>query len=596
MSYSSESKTVAFIIKNIHDYYLPAIQRKLVWDTGRIEGLFDSLLRGYPIGTLLFWNVQEEGVRDFQFYELIRNYDERRPNNVKADLRNRKQCVGILDGQQRMTALYIGLQGSFTEKLPRRRRNNPDAYPEKKLYINLLYQPKPDDDQRFQIKFLTKDQTKNSKTAYWFQFGDILKFDSRDALRDFRRSTEYKDNVIFDNTLDTLWFAIHDRQSITYFIETNQDLDQVLDVFVRLNRGGVPLTNSDLLLSLATATWKQHDAREEVSALVDYLNKNGGNFEFEQDFVLKTLLVLSDRDVRFKTENIKKKAQLETAWAGTQVSLKLTVKLLRSFGFDGRTLTAPNAVIPIAYYLNRRQLDDGFITQQKYQQDRETIRIWLLKVLLGRVFAGQTDRILTNIRSAIQAEMNQNPNLNTFPAEHINTDLRKIRSYTFTQDEVERLVSDIEYGDRYAFAVLALLCPQFDFTNNQFHVDHIHPKSFFNEKELRQQGMNDEQIQFALNHFNALSNLQLLPGVINEAKRATPFAKWLQEQKNQKWHREFGFIPEVDLPLKNFQEFYEARKLLLIDALKAKLEYVETEEPEETPDETELLVTGEVSG
>jgi hypothetical protein len=350
------------------------------------------------------------------------------------------------------------------------------------------------------------------------------------------------------------------------------------------------------LLSLATATWKQHDAREEVSALVDYLNKNGGNFEFEQDFVLKTLLVLSDRDVRFKTENIKKKAQLETAWAGTQVSLKLTVKLLRSFGFDGRTLTAPNAVIPIAYYLNRRQLDDGFITQQKYQQDRETIRIWLLKVLLGRVFAGQTDRILTNIRSAIQAEMNQNPNLNTFPAEHINTDLRKIRSYTFTQDEVERLVSDIEYGDRYAFAVLALLCPQFDFTNNQFHVDHIHPKSFFNEKELRQQGMNDEQIQFALNHFNALSNLQLLPGVINEAKRATPFAKWLQEQKNQKWHREFGFIPEVDLPLKNFQEFYEARKLLLIDALKAKLEYVETEEPEETPDETELLVTGEVSG
>ena len=176
----------------------------------------------------------------------------------------------------------------------------------------------------------------------------------------------------------------------------------MLEIFVRLNTGGAPLSYSDLLLSLATATWMTHDAREEVYALVEHLNNDCGSFGFSKDCILKTALVLSDEDVRFKAVNIRKREGLENIWEEVEGYLKITARLLRDLGFNWQTLTAANAAIPIAYYLYRRGLGDGYRRQQQYADDREHIRIWLLKMLLGRIFSGQTDRLLTDLRRIIQ--------------------------------------------------------------------------------------------------------------------------------------------------------------------------------------------------
>jgi uncharacterized protein with ParB-like and HNH nuclease domain len=136
MSYSTQSKSVSSLIDEIesNNYFLPAIQREFVWPSGKIESLFDSLLRDYPVGTLLLWDVGKEAVDEFQFYELIRNFDVRERHNTKANLNYRERCIGILDGQQRITSLYIGLLGSYKEKLPRKHKKTFGAYPEKKLY------------------------------------------------------------------------------------------------------------------------------------------------------------------------------------------------------------------------------------------------------------------------------------------------------------------------------------------------------------------------------------------------------------------------------------------------------------------------------
>src|SRR5215211_7144629 len=135
MSYSTQSKSVSNLIDEIesNNYYLPAIQREFVWPSGKIESLFDSLLRDYPVGTLLLWDVGKEAVHEFQFYELIRNFDVRERHNTKANLSNRERCIGILDGQQRITSLYIGLLGSYIEKLPNKWWTTRDAFPEKTL-------------------------------------------------------------------------------------------------------------------------------------------------------------------------------------------------------------------------------------------------------------------------------------------------------------------------------------------------------------------------------------------------------------------------------------------------------------------------------
>ncbi|GAA7202042.1 hypothetical protein ID0445_08730 [Helicobacter pylori] len=122
-------------IKNVVDalnvrYFLPDIQREYVWlkkaDEKKIEQLFDSILRGYPIGSFLFWKLQKENIAksdeqdenklNFQLYQFLTNYDERKPHNEKIHIEqiSRDDLSIVLDGQQRLTSLYIGLKGTRT--------------------------------------------------------------------------------------------------------------------------------------------------------------------------------------------------------------------------------------------------------------------------------------------------------------------------------------------------------------------------------------------------------------------------------------------------------------------------------------------------
>jgi len=67
-------------------YVLPSIQREFVWSTDQIETLFDSLMRDYPISTFLFWKVDKNKTKDFQFYEFLRFYHEKdNRHNRKLD-------------------------------------------------------------------------------------------------------------------------------------------------------------------------------------------------------------------------------------------------------------------------------------------------------------------------------------------------------------------------------------------------------------------------------------------------------------------------------------------------------------------------------
>ncbi len=169
--------TIKEAIDYIHKkkYLLPAIQREFVWAPYQIEELFDSLMRDYPIGTFLFWYVEKHKSRDYQFYEFIRNYHERDcQHNPKADINGEDDIIAILDGQQRLTALYIGLKGTYAYKLAWRRWDNDLAFPKRHLYLNLL--GKADDEfSEYSFMFLTDDESrKRDENTFWFKVGDIL--------------------------------------------------------------------------------------------------------------------------------------------------------------------------------------------------------------------------------------------------------------------------------------------------------------------------------------------------------------------------------------------------------------------------------------
>jgi len=360
---------------------------------------------------------------------------------------------------------------------------------------------------------------------------------------------------------------VHEEKVINYFLEKDESLDKVLNIFVRLNSGGTKLSYSDLLLSIASAQWKTKDAREEIIECVDGLNQTGSGFDFDKDFVLKSCLVLGDfGDIAFKVDNFNKANMLkiEEQWDKITAALESAVTLLSGFGFHRDTLTANYAMIPIAYYLKQKGLPKNFDLAATFSEDRKRIHRWLILSLVKRVFGGTPDTVLRPIREVLREH------IDAFPLDEIIDKFKGTnKSLVFSEDDLENML-EYRYQQGYTFSTLALLYPNLDYRNN-FHVDHIHPRSRFTRAKLLKHDVPAEQIEFYMERVDLLPNLQLLEGVPNQEKKDTPFENWLAKTSPSKSERTDYFarhyIPDVKLAFGNFREFYNRRR----SALKTKL-------------------------
>jgi uncharacterized protein with ParB-like and HNH nuclease domain len=573
--------TIFDAVNDVHSkkYLLPAIQREFVWKPEQIIKLFDSLLRGYPIGSFLFWNLEKEKIKDFQFYEFIRNYHERdNKHNPKAHVAIDDNLLVILDGQQRLTALYIALRGTYAVKMPWKQWKNDDAFPIRKLYLNLLSKAE-DIDLLYDFAFLTEDEAKQkNETKYWFDVGSILSMKDESEVNDYLvennlMSMEKSAAKFANKTLFRLHSVIHKDRIINYYLEHSQELDKVLNIFIRVNSGGTQLSYSDLLLSIATAQWKTKDAREEITSFVDEINNIGEGFEFDKDFVLKSCLVLSDlSDIAFKVDNFSNKnmAIIEKKWDDIEKSIKLAVDLISGFGYSQQTLTSANAIIPLAYYILKIGMPDTFVQASKYQSERIKIKKWLAMSLIKRVFSGQPDNVLRPIRAIMQDE------IQGFPLEGMIEKFKgTTKAVTFTNDDIENLFYS-RYGQGHTFSVLALLYPTLDY-RNRFHQDHIFPRSWFKRRTLNAKKIAAEKQDFYLDTADYMVNLQLLEGLPNEEKSSKDFEQWLNATcKTDTDRRDFmkkHYIPEgVSLRFGNFEEFIAKRKELLKKKFKEELQ------------------------
>jgi hypothetical protein len=325
--------------------------------------------------------------------------------------------------------------------------------------------------------------------------------------------------------LERLRDVVHTDLTIAAHVEEDQDLDRVLDIFIRVNSAGMTLTSSDLLLSIATARWKERDARESIHSLVDELNAIGNGFAFTKDHVLKASLVLTDAgDIRFKASNINLRtmAEVEDQWDRITNSLTLAVEALSRFGFNWKTLTAHNVAIPIADYIHHRGLDDTWLASGAHRDDRFAMRRWVVKSLAKTgVWSGQPDSLLAALRRAIPRESTSG-----FPVEELESVMAaRGRGISFSPEEIDSL-SDTPYGRR-VFAVLALLYPGFDGTR-EFHIDHIFPSALFQRKKLKAAGLKDEQVEECMERRDSLANLQLLEGSVNTSKQASMPNVWVE--------------------------------------------------------------------
>lgn len=402
---------------------------------------------GVPFGTFLYWKAAPENSNNFNFYDFVRDYHERdNPHCPRLAAISDQALTAALDGQQRLTALNIGLKGSAAWKLPHKWWNNPGAFPKRHLYLDLLWNvdENEDGDTRYRFRFRRETEPERSvgnSTEWWFRVGEVMSMDGRPEEM-LEWLTDRLDKSVLNQAFSRL-FRLHEmvRRSplITYYEEGRQTLDDVVQIFIRMNDGGTPLSYSDLLLSIAVAQWTKHDAREEIHMFVDTLNDIGPGFSFSKDLVLKAGLMLSDvGSVRFKVDNFNRENMtlFESRWTSIKSALALAVQLVAGFGFNQKTLTAHNALLPISYYLHRNKFTESFLILSKHADDRGRIREWLIRSLLKRgVWGSGVDTLLAALRKVLREDTTHG-----FPHVRLGEAMaRQGRELVFNEEEIQEL-------------------------------------------------------------------------------------------------------------------------------------------------------------
>ncbi len=559
-------------IKNVVDglnvrYFLPDIQREYVWlkkaDEKKIEQLFDSILRGYPIGSFLFWKLQKEDIAksdeqdsdklNFQLYQFITNYDERKPHNEKIYIEqiSRDDLCIVLDGQQRLTSLYIGLRGTRTLKKKNAKINNPNAYEEKRLYLK--HQPNMDNpEDNYQFEFHAKAPT-NDEKHFWFKVGDILELES---VWNYAKDHGIEGNAL--DLLERLNKAFHTEQLISFFEEKEKNLNKVLNIFIRVNSGGVKLSYSDLLMSILTASFSS-DIREKMNGLVDAL-KDKGFSNMGQDQVLKTCLLLIGKDTTFELKNFNKNniKEIEDNWEKITESIYNAAKLLETFGYAGYLGSAYIlSSLAYFYFLNPK------LNPKMDKNDEEQALKFVRNAQIMGYFGGSTDTKLSVIAHSIKEAR-------AFEAFNHNLAKHQTCPLKITNDAIEDMI--YSSSDARVFPVLKILYilyPNLNYKTTTFHIDHIYPKSKFKEENNKL----DKDFYDCGNH---LYNLQLLEGKENSAKKDKDPEVWLKEEyKNEKAIEEYkkrNYIdPTLKLEWENIKEFRKKREEAIIKRLKEVL-------------------------
>jgi uncharacterized protein with ParB-like and HNH nuclease domain len=575
--------TIAEAIENIdtNRYLLPAIQREFVWPSEKIEWLFDSLMRGYPISSFLFWNVEGGSGPSYKFYRFLRNFRQvYQIHNEEATVDGLSNFTAVLDGQQRLTSLWIGLKGSYAYKEKRRHWSNDDwSLPTRQLYLNIKQKLNPDDEEdgrEFEFSFLKESDTDKADIhdGVWFRVGKIL--DLRNIASFNKYVTEQGLSPVSIEILARLQEVIFSDRVINYFLEKAQDLNKALNIFIRINSGGQPLNFSDLIMSIAISNWKAKDARKEIHALVDSVR--GIGFSISKDLIFKAYLYLYSRDIRFKATNFSadNAHNFEKDWEKIRDAILATFELVRDFGYDEFTLTSKNVVVPVIYYVYHRGIYRDFGTSVHYREDRETIQKWLHVMLLKRVLgSGGADGILSQIRRAFTDDVLSSEAIKaaiqSFPAAEIYNQLK--RDMSVGDEFIEELLTT-QKDDRYAFSILALLYPNLDYRNHDFHKDHLHPISAFDSKAIDAMGLDEPTKQRFLSAEwnNSIINLQMLDSNENKSKQDKSLEEWVKfetQRKEQVAFLDRQLIPaKVSLAFVDFVPFTERRRAILAARLK----------------------------
>ncbi len=600
MSY--DTTTISTIIEkaNSNVICLPSIQRQFVWGASQIEMLFDSIYQGYPIGTFLIWNVKKEDINAYKFYYLLRDYHEKDKtfNEAAPSPSLAKEVEAALDGQQRMTALFIALQGSYSTKKPGGHINNPAAYIKRHLYFNLLgfkgADPSQDSEGLNLFKMMSdqeliKQNEVGSSYSFWVIAKDFIdnsiwgdlddKVEEEDqVLMDYLKkiNSNYINGLIEKNDTEfrillkhILKFKkrLHEEKIISYYsINSKTKLDEVAEIFIRINSGGTKLSKSDLLFSTVISNWEA--GRDKIHQLIKDVKQLG--YEIDTDFLMRTCLYLTESEILFKVENFKQDIvdKIIDQFEKEDDVIDIRKAVLRTFNFlkedlgiAEKTLKSKNVLIPLVYHIYKGGNIDSEVSIKEIQK-------YIYISLLKKVFGSHGDTLLSKLRNGVI----QNPRDNFNFKNLVNsiTEKEKRKLYDISLEDIEDFLK-IEKGDE-GWLVLSLIYPPLNHEMTSYDQDHLHPRSKFKKKIF--ENIDFESID-ALK--DTIPNLGFLtPRDNRKAKQDNSLIDYINNiipATQLTEYKIFNLIDlELSLELKDFINFYTNRKEKMKQILCDKLE------------------------
>ena len=531
-------------------YHLPAIQRKFVWSDKKIVALFDSIMRGYPIGTLLIWKTKEN-ICQRKFTEIFTN--DINPRTLFTEPNDKEKHL-VLDGQQRLQALLIGLMGSYMKKVlcfdPLADANDPKLLksdPPLRYKFEFIDPQSPDYAEKITAKEMfahsdTYELSEFCKAKYVAARKTLTPEDEKRLLKCASTLTNYfrTTNLINYSLID----SINEPSKYTE--------NDVIEIFVRTNNGGTKLEKSELLFALLTSDWDQ--AIFNIQDLIDALKLK--NFELKQDFILKACLMMLDQGAAYKVSKFRDSTvleQIKEKWPQLREAITKVVDFIpENTPIENSELfNYKNSALPLIYF--------AYTHPQKWNSsaNKTACASFLEAMATSSVMSGSKDTLLDDLTKELSKDQDIGlPSLIKICEDNTG----KATAFSYSQ-----LWSSSYKKKVKAFYLMKSINPELGFSSitpgNKLTIDHLVPQS-----QLRKIGVKQSEIdQFA--NLTALTSKQ--NSAEKKAKSLNDYLDWLEATYSgeKALFIKAHLIPELPSAWtsETYAKFIEDRKVLIMD-------------------------------
>ncbi len=550
ISFKIDEFSIGDLIKMLKtkEISLPKIQRGYVWKQGKISDLFDSLYRGFPINTLIMWEVSQKMLED---------------NNIVRDDITKVKYL-LLDGQQRITSLALGFLGELNDVIVTGGRKADKI--EKRLMFNLKHKkindldsdtPLDELDDRVEILddkiFALENKAMNQD---WIPVMDIYTKDRRDILDEKYGCAFHKDNKNtyrdYEDKIDRVKYI---KTTKIPAIVLSKDLtnEEATNIFRRINSQGANLSGTDLTLAMLTLKWD--DCTEQFD---DLLKDNLGDYGIDYLMIIRQLSIITTGNCKYGAFEKTKKNEIENAFNSLKVIYKQVCDLLIGFGIENLKLLPSKYPFYLLCYLKQHF--------GKECEKSKTLEKWFFSFNAFSVYSANSETKLQDHLKLVKLAKEKNKLLDDVLHElmskaHIKAiDASYLEENNTINSSIFKILYFIQRKNNCKDWMNAMgLSDSKNWSGYNKEVHHIFPKSLLKKNLVKDDMIND------------IANLTFITSETNKKINKKEPISYFEEMNlfNDKEKTNGHFLPldKENLKISNYEEFLKQRRLLLAEAI-----------------------------